>query len=177
MMKKIIALIVLAIAVLSLFGCGKSGGELKLGVGVYSSAKNATDADGDVNGTAGTLVTVATVLMDADGKIVKCVLDAAEYTFSYTSEGKAANAGESKTKREQGDAYGMKLYGGAAKEWYEQADAFSSVAEGKTLSEIKALVADGGKGNGEVTSAGCTIVIEDFIFAIEKAAKNASAAY
>lgn len=175
-MKKITALIILAVVALSLFACGKQSAGLKLGMGVYSSAQKATDADSDKNGSAGALVTVATVLMDADGKIVRCVLDAAEYTFSYTADGKAVSVGEFPTKREQGDAYGMKLYGGATKEWYEQADAFSAAVTGKTVSEVKSLLASGGKGNSEVISAGCTISIEDFIFAIEKAAANASAA-
>lgn len=174
-MKKITALIILVLTAFSLFSCGKGGSGMKLGVGVYSAAQNAKDAEGDANGSAGATVTVATVLIDKDGKIVSCILDAAEYTFSYTSEGKAAGTGELKTKREQGDAYGMKLYGGAVGEWYEQADAFSAAVAGKTVSEVKALVANGGKGNTEVVSAGCTIAIEDFIFAIEKAAANASA--
>ena len=176
-MKKVISLVLLALALFSFCGCAKNEGKLKIGQGVYVEAEKAKDAEGDRNGTAGATVTIATVLIDENGKIAKCILDSAEYSFSYTSEGKALEPDtDFKTKREQGDAYGMKLYGGAAKEWYEQADAFCAVAEGKSIGEIKALLADGGKGNGEVISAGCTISVEEFIFAIEKAVANASSA-
>jgi len=47
------------------------------------------------------------------------------------------------------------------------------VDEGKTYEEVKALVGADNKGNDDVISAGCTITISDFIFAIEKAVKNA----
>jgi hypothetical protein len=61
---------------------------------------------------------------------------------------------------------------GAAKEWFEQADAFETFVVGKTLSEIKALVAEGNKGNSDVIAAGCTIMIHEFVGAIEKAFAN-----
>ena len=38
---------------------------------------------------------------------------------------------------------------------------------------IKALVAEGNKGNDEVINAGCTIMINEFVLAIEKACNNA----
>lgn len=68
----------------------------------------------------------------------------------------------------------MVAYGGATKEWYEQADAFMALVAGKTLDEVKALVAEGNKGNDEVINAGCTIMINEFVLAIEKAVNNAA---
>ncbi|MBQ2806902.1 MAG: hypothetical protein IJF08_07620, partial [Clostridia bacterium] len=59
------------------------------------------------------------------------------------------------------------------KEWFEQADAFMALVKGKTLAEVKALVAEGNKGNDEVMNAGCTIMINEFVLAIEKAVGNA----
>ncbi|MEE1054262.1 MAG: hypothetical protein U0L36_00300, partial [Acutalibacteraceae bacterium] len=102
------------------------------------------------------------------------VIDTADVTVAYTSEGKAVASEEFKTKYELGSDYGMVAYGGAAKEWYEQVDAFVSVVEGKTIDEVKALVADGGKGTEDVITAGCTIGITDFIPALENAVKNAT---
>ena len=114
-------------------------------------------------------VTVAAVSVDADGKIVACDLDTMQSKLAYTAEGKAVGNPEAKTKAEQGDAYNMVAYGGAKQEWYKQADAFEGVVAGKTLAEVKALVAEGNKGNDEVVNAGCTIMIQEFVGAIEKA--------
>ena len=68
----------------------------------------------------------------------------------------------------------MKTYGGALKEWYEEADVFGALAVGKTIEEVKAMVAENGKGNEEVIRAGCTISVSDFVKAIEKAVQSAS---
>ena len=62
----------------------------------------------------------------------------------------------------------MVAYGGAAKEWYEQAAAFDSACVGKTAAEIASLVAEDGKGTEEVQSAGCTIYVTGFVKAASK---------
>lgn len=183
-MKKIFSLVLSALmlfSVLSLAGCGEDknadssktdSAKLKFGLGVYNVIADATNAEGDTNGKAEADHTVAAVLLDGD-KIVKCVIDTAAVTGEYTADGKAVKATEFKTKYELGDSYGMKAYGGAKKEWYEQVDAFISVIKGKTINDVKAMVAEGGKGNPDVVGAGCTIAISDFIYALEKAVKNA----
>lgn len=176
-MKKILCLVlalVMMFSIVSLAGCGKAE-TLKLGMGVSTSIAKATDADGETKGIGEADHTVAAVLVDAEGKIVKCVLDCAANSVEYTSEGKFVQASEFKTKYEKKDEYGMKAYGGAAKEWYEQADAFASLVAGKTYDEVKALVAEDGKGNADVTAAGCTITVTDFLLAIEKAVAAATA--
>ena len=68
----------------------------------------------------------------------------------------------------------MKSIGGAAKEWYEQIDALSSLAVGKTAEDIRTLITDSGKGSSDVIKAGCTIEISDFVYALEEAIKSAS---
>ena len=175
-MKKIVSLLMVALMVVSLFSlaaCGeKKAATLKFGMGVYSTMDKASSAEGETQGTGEATVNVAGVLMDGD-KIVKCVIDSADNAVNFTSDGKAVKASEFKTKYELGDAYGMKAYGGATKEWYEQVDAFVALVEGKTYEEVKALVGSENKGNDEVVNAGCTIMISDFIFAIENAVKNA----
>jgi hypothetical protein len=90
----------------------------------------------------------------------------------FTADGKAVANDGFKTKYEQGKDYNMVAYGGAAKEWFEQADAFEAFVIGKTLTEIKALVAEGNKGNADVIGAGCTIMIHEYVGAIEKAFAN-----
>ena len=175
-MKKITAILLCAVMVLSalaLVGCGASEETLKLGLGVYSTVEKATNADGNTNGQAQAVVTAAAVLVDADGKIVKCTIDVADNTVSYTSEGKAVANESFKTKHELGDAYGMKSPYGSKTEWYEHANAFCALVEGKTVSEVKALVAEDGKNSDALVSAGCTIGSSEFVKAVVAAVANA----
>lgn len=170
-MRKCLAItlcMLLAISLLAMFGCSKSA-TLKFGAGVYVTAPSTTDATADKEGTGKVDVTVAAVTIDADGKIVACALDTASNTVKFTADGKAVANNEFKTKYELGADYNMVTYGGATKEWFEQADAFEALVAGKTLAEVKALLAEGNKGTDEVINAGCTVMINEFVGAIEKA--------
>lgn len=174
-MKKILALILAVLSIFSLSllsGCSEKT-NLKLGMGVYSSYDNIKDADGDANGNAELVETVAAVLVDKDGKIVACDIDSVVANGNFTSDGKFISAGEIKSKDELGDDYGMVAYAKATKEWYAQADAFCALVIGKTADEVKALEANGGKGNDDVIAAGCTITVSEFVKAIEKAVNSA----
>ena len=62
----------------------------------------------------------------------------------------------------------MVAYGGAAKEWYEQAAAFDSVCLGKTAGEIEGLIGEDFKGTEEVQTAGCTVYVSGFVKAASK---------
>ncbi len=175
MTKLICVLLSVLMALTAAFfvGCeGKKDESVKLGLGIYTTIAQATNADGDANGKGQATMTAAVVTLDAAGKIVSCQLDTADITVAYTGEGKAIANDSFKTKYEQGKDYGMVAYG-ANKEWFEQADAFEGVVCGKTLAEVKALVAGENKGNDEVIKAGCTIMIHEFVQAIEKACNNA----
>ncbi len=179
-MKKLVCILLAVVMTAVLFaGCGAAK-TVKFGMGVYSYYEAGTNADGETNGEGSAVTTVAAVLVDAEGKIVKCVIDTAANTVAWTSAGEAVAAGEFKTKYELGAAYNMAAYGadangdGKVLEWFEQVDAFCAVVEGKTISEVKALLVDGYKGNDEVMTAGCTIGIADFVYAVEKAVANAA---
>ncbi|MBE6584583.1 MAG: hypothetical protein E7649_06390 [Ruminococcaceae bacterium] len=189
-MKKILCLalsIILALSVLALVSCNTGSNDntddenktpdqvetLKMGLGVHVST-TATNADGDKNGQGNAVITVATVTVDKDGKIVACAIDVADNTVKYTYDGKAISEESFKTKYEMGSSYGMVQYAGSAKEWFEQADAFCTLVKGKTVDEVKALVVNGDKGNDDVIAAGCTITVNEFVLAIEKACKNAA---
>ena len=177
-MKKSLVILLCFVMVISAMLVGCSGentpATLKFGAGVYVSAPSATDATADKDGSGKIDVTVAAVTVDANGKIVACALDTASNTVNYTADGKAVAVESFKTKYELGDSYNMVTYGGAVKEWYAQADAFETVVKGKTLDEVKALVVEGNKGNSEVVAAGCTIMINEFVSAIEKAYNTAA---
>lgn len=176
-MKKLLCVILSVLMILPAFvfaGCGKAE-TLKFGLGVYTNVSKASDATEDTDGQGKVAITAAAVTVDAAGKIVACALDTADITVSYTADGKAIANDGFKTKYEQGAGYNMVAYGGATKEWFEQADAFEGVVAGKTLDEVKALIADANKGTEEVINAGCTIMINEFVLAIEKAYNNAAA--
>lgn len=176
-MKKILCALLGALMLLSvctLAGCEKEPETLKFGLGVYVNVSKADNATEDVEGQGKVAITAAAVTVDAEGKIVSCVLDTMETTVKYTADGKAVANDSFKTKYEQGADYGMVAYGASAKEWFEQADAFMTLVAGKTLAEVKALVVNGDKGTDEVINAGCTITINDWVLAIEKAYNNAA---
>ncbi len=179
-MKKLICTLlclVMVLGTLSLFGCEKpeenNTDPLKFGLGVYVATPSATDATEDKDGQGKVEITAATITVDKDGKIVACVLDTAANTIKYTLDGKAVAERGFSTKKELGDNYGMKSEYGSTKEWYEHVAAFENLVKGKTLAEVKALVVDGDKGNSDVMAAGCTITINEFVLAIEKAYNNA----
>ena len=184
-MKKFFALM-LAIALLAtMTACGGNkpadNGDnnapaetVKFGSAYILNSLAATDATEDKNGQGSVDLTAAVITLDKDGKIVACDLDTLQIKAAYTTEGKAVANAEFKTKGEMGDGYNMVAYGGATQEWYKQANAFEALIAGKTVAEIKALVvADTNKGTDEVVNAGCTIMINEFVSAIEKAAQNA----
>ena len=173
-MKKLICILLSVLMILSvatLVACKKEEPTLKMGLGVYTQTKATSAGEKDGQGTA--TVTAAVITVDADGKVVACRIDTMDNKVAYTAEGKAVANTSFKTKYEQGADYGMVAYGGAAKEWYEQVDAFEALTVGKTLDEIKALVvADTNKGNDAVIAAGCTVTVSEFVGAIEKAFAN-----
>ena len=181
-MKKIIAL-VLAIAMLASFAaCGGSAdAEYKLGMGVVVSLDESKDA------TAQADATVATVILDKDGKIVAADLDVAQTKVTAADVADLSKV-DVRTKTEKGADYGMVAainYGmdwngdGVVKEWDAQAAAFEAYVVGKTADEVSAIKTKEVEGKGyiipdeeELLTAGCTIQISDFVAAIVKACKD-----
>ena len=173
-MKKLLCIILsvlMMVSVVSLVSCKKTEKTLKFGMGVAVST-SATSATKEKNGTGEVDSTVAVITVDADGKVVACKIDVAQIEASYDKDGKAVATTDFRTKGEKKFDYNMVNYQASTKEWFEQAAAFEGVVVGKTRSEIKALVAEDGKGVKAVETAGCTITVSDFVKAIEKAFEN-----
>ena len=123
-MKKIIAILMISVMMLTLFtltGCNKdvpnpndnttpnentTPDTLKLGLGAITSV-SANDATEDKNGQGQATVTVAAVLVDNDGKVVKAFIDCADNKVEYTAEGKAVANASFQTKYEEGTNYNM----------------------------------------------------------------------
>ncbi len=191
-MKKILALVLCLCMALCAVACTgnenpenpenpATEAEYKLGMGIV------VDMSESATGTAQVDATVATVVTDADGKIVSCRIDVAQNKMAV-ADGAVDTAAEFQTKMEKGDAYGMAAalnYGmdwngdGVVKEWYDQAKAFEAYVVGKTVSEVEAIATKEVEGKGYIIpaddallSAGCTIQVTDFIEAVAKACKD-----
>jgi hypothetical protein len=149
--------------------------EYKLGMGVVVSM------DSSKTGNAQVDATVATVVLDAAGKIVVCRIDVAQNKMNITDG--AVEAGKTfETKMELGDRYGMagkvdNDNNGVMKEWYEQTKAFESYVVGKTVAEVEAIKTQEAGGHQiavdqALLDAGCSMQITDFIAAVVKACKD-----
>lgn len=170
--SKIISLVLAALMVFSLFtltGC-ESSSPAKLGLGFVASTKVA-DATEEAEGNGTTAAVVAALLVDGNGKITACDIDEIEVALKFDFEGFANTSYAFTSKRTQGDNYGMKAYAGTT-EWYQQVDSFEKVVIGKTIDEVNALISNGAA-TEEVTKAGCTIYVGEFINALNKAYANA----
>ena len=177
------AVVVLAIILIVALGgnstpAGPVLNDYTLGMGIVT---------GFENGAAQVNSTVATVVLDKDGKIVACRLDAVQAKATLNTDGTFAIA-NLKTKMELGDAYGMAAavnYGmdwnndGVVKEWYDQAKAFEAHVVGMTAAEVEAMGTQEVPGKGyiisndeELLAAGCTIQIGEFKEAVVKACND-----
>ncbi len=169
----IILVLAALVGVLSLSSCANPDQPLRLGLGVYNNYGAMTDSDGENNGQAQITSTVAAVLLDKKGRIVKCEIDCIDSKLGITPAGEFEAPAEFKTKDELKEAYGMKAWANT-REWYEQANSFESVVIGKTLDHLALLLTEDGKATEAVTSSGCTIAINEFMYALEDAVKNAA---
>ena len=152
-------------------------GGAKTGLSVITSLAKSTPAS-EEDGLAQTDSTVVAVLVDADGKILDCKIDAAQTQISFSKEGKLVSdtAAEFKSKQELGADYGLGKASSIKKEWNEQADAFAKYAVGKTVDEVKGIaVSEEGVPTDEDLTSSVTIHVGDFVSGIEKAAANAKA--
>ena len=170
-MKKILALTLMILLVISMVACGNNDQNntsepeaLKLGLGVLADASSSKL---EIN------VSYAAVLVDKDGKIVDCYIDSISAT-AKNNDGVIDVGGEILTKNEKGDDYGMKAYSGIGKEWYEQAAALADYCKGKTKAEITGIaVGDDGKATDDTVKSFATMAIADLVEVVAKACDNA----
>ena len=145
--------------------------EYTLGMGAVAGGHNMTQTN----------LTVATVVVDANGVIVACRLDVAQNKYSVADDVVTFTVLES--KKELGDRYNMAAFGtpnvagGTVKEWYEQAQAFENYVVGKTAEEVAAMTTQVVSGHNisddeALLNAGCTIDITDFKAAVVKACND-----
>ena len=180
-MKKIIALIlaIIVMNILFLSSCSNRGKgddikkeKQKIGIGVLVE-NDISESEDDGSSDSKIIYTVAAVIIDENKRVSEVMFDAAECSYSVSSKGKFSADSDFKTKRELGDSYIMSSENGKLK-WYQQADAYAKELKGKTLDEARATVAENGKGNDKLISAGCTISVSEFAKALELAFANAN---
>ena len=147
-------------------------GAVKTGLAIVTSvgkSENAKVADYDV--------TLVAVTVDDKGVITDCIIDSIGAKVNFDATGKVTSdlTAEVKTKNELGDDYGMKAYGGAKYEWYEQAAALADYAVGKTVEELRngAIDESGKAPEGSDLASPATIYLGGYVSAIEEAVKNA----
>jgi hypothetical protein len=177
-MKKIIAIMLAACCLLSLAACGAKEADYKLGMGVELSTASSKENNAQVDAT------VATVVMDANGKIVLCRIDVAQNKMDVTG-GAVDTAKAFETKMELGSRYGMEGKvdnngDGVMLEWDAQAKAFETYVVGKTAAEVKAIKTQEAGGHQiavdeALLKAGCSMQITDFITAVAKACEDKNA--
>jgi hypothetical protein len=175
-MKKILAFALILCTALTLIACGAKEEEYKLGLGVV------VKTDSSKTGNAQVDATIASVVTDANGKIVLCRIDVAQNKMNVT-DGAVEATKEFKTKMELGDDYNMAKFGqpnvegGTVKEWYVQTKAFEAYVVGKTADEVKAIKLQE-VNNHQIAvdeallNAGCTMQITEFIEAVVKACND-----
>ena len=143
------------------------GDVLTLGVEAAngSSSLTATD-DQDVNAQLD--VTAVALTRDADGHVTSAVGDMTEPALTVSADGGMSAPKTVRSKREQGDEYGMRQASKLGKEWYEHSEGFCDYLKGKTAAEIAAIPTDGSDAD---LAALCTISVDD----LQKAAAKALA--
>ena len=152
-----------------------TGDTVKTGLAVISSIAKSKDPVEKV-GLAQTDSTVVAVTVDKDGKIVKCMIDAAQTKIDFSEDGKITTDLKlvGKSKQELGTEYGMAKASKIKKEWNEEANALAAYVVGKTVAEVKGIAvnAEGVPTDAELASS-VTLKIGGYISAIEKAVANA----
>ena len=172
-MKKILAIALCLCMVLCAVACGGTKeADYKLGLGVVVSTASSKEGNAQVDAT------IATVVTDAEGKIVLCRIDVAQNKMAIT-DGAVDTAKTFETKMELGSRYGMEGKvdndgNGVMLEWDAQAKAFESFVVGKTGAEVAALQTQEAGGHQiavdqALLEAGCSMQITDFMAAVAKA--------
>ena len=148
-MKKLLALTVVMALALSASACAADKDNnptdtvdntgYKVGVGSYTTTVDSASSVEDSDGKAVVSTTYATVIFDANDIIRKVYIDEVESKVYFDAKG-SLNGERNKdavaSKRELGDAYGMKAASPIGKEWYQQVNSLEDYLVGKNIRDI-----------------------------------------
>ena len=153
----------------------KEAAEVKTGLAIIASNAKSKSATDKADGQGRADITYAAVLVDDEGRVVSCVLDALQGTVKFSNEGKLTtdkNA-EVLSKNEIKEGYGMLNYSKIGKEWYQQAEALCQYVVGLTADEILSVSVTSASRNGIDLASSATIGYTDLLETIVKAIANA----
>lgn len=119
--------------------------------------------------------TIAAMVFDKEGKVVKTIVDTAQTKVQYSLEGVVETSKEEapKTKKELGDAYGMKGASEIKKEWFEQIQSLEEWTVGKTPDEIAAMKISEDVPAEEDLKSTVTIKVSGYLEAMKESAESA----
>lgn len=136
-----------------------------------SSSKDAGETDGAVDLAA----TIMAASFDTKGTFTSAYTDSVEAVVNFTSTGEITSDLEKEvvSKYDLKDSYNMKAASPIQKEWYEQADGFSTFVVGRTLDDISAAITDGYATDADL-AATCTINMYGFMDVASKVSERNS---
>lgn len=188
-MKKRIALLLTAVLTVGTLAtaCGGNGGSdaaanVKVGLGAHTDFAYGSHSIGDVvygnpvsETTAQADIHVAAVMLNEDGTIAQCVIDAVQVKATVDATGAMTTdpATKFQTKKELGSAYNMAPASPIGKEWDAQAAAFEAWCVGKTAEQVSAGVGAEGYPTDETLLTGCTIKVNAIQTAVVRACEAA----
>ena len=193
-MKKLLAMLLALVMVLSFAACGTTEEPVeeptdapveepteepteepvaetyKLGMGIHVSTGSSKSGNAQVDAT------VAVVVTDAEGKIVAVEIDCAQ-TKLNTVEFPDLTTVDVRSKAEKEFDYNMAGASPIGKEWFEQVDAFEEVLVGKTAADLEAIELVESNGHKVAANeadiyAACTMDMTGFLSAIVKACND-----
>jgi hypothetical protein len=178
-MKKLTILVAIFLIGVLAVSCGGSdeAKAVKTGFASNTTIADSISADGATNGEAAGYSKMVGVLVDEDGVIVDCVIDAVQPKVEFDSAGKLVTALDTTfdSKNVLGDAYGMKKASAISKEWNEQAAFLADYVVGKTVEDLDGIALDAeGAPTDEELTAGVTIHIAPYLAVIKEAVANAT---
>lgn len=153
-----------------------NGTAYRVGLGMTVDSTVSPAEDGD-DGQAVAAVTTCALVLDREGKILSVTFDCIEAAASYNTSGNVTWPDNYKSKKEQGNSYGMKEYSSIGKEWFEQVGALEEYCSGKTVSEVSSMQMKEVDGKNDIPAeteltSSCTISCSKFIDALKKAEMN-----
>lgn len=171
-MKKVLSLI-MALALVLCAVSALAEGETFLGLGIATSIGSSSDATAEKDGKAQVDSAIVAVVVDANGVIVSCKIDAAQTKVGFNATGALTADKEAaiKSKKELLDEYNMRGASPIGKEWFEQIAALEDWLVGKTAADLKTAY----EGKDESLVTVCSIKLESVCVALEKAVADALA--
>ena len=134
------------------------GDRAALGIAVRNTAQSDLTATDDSDARVQVDVTATALTLDADGRVTSAVADVTEPALTVGADGTVTAPDRVQSKREQGDAYGMRGASELDKEWYEHSEGWCDYLKGRTRAEVAAIPSDGS--DADLASL-CTISVTE----------------